>query len=224
MAGKLGRAFGHGHYRRGWHITATVGVFSVAASIGRLMGLNADQMASAFGIAAAQSSGMLRNFGTMTKSFQAGHSARAGYMSAWLAANGMTGCPDIFEGPRGFLAAYGDADTTLDIPDFGAPWKIFEPGIYVKRWPCCYGSHRGMAGVFELLSAHSLRAEEITRIDIGFLPEADKALIHKTASNGLEGKFSIEYCAAAAVIDGEVTLDSFRDEMVRRAPVQDMLK
>lgn len=224
VAGKLGRAFGHGHYRAGWHITATVGVFAATAAVGRLMGLKAGQMAHAFGIAAAQSGGMVRNFGTMTKPFQAGHAARAGYMAARLAADGMTAAADILEGPRGYIAAYGDSESSLDVPDFGAPWEILEPGIYVKRWPCCYGVHRGLAGVFQLVKDHAITADEIERIEVGFLPEADKALIHSSARTGLEGKFSIEYCVAAAVVDGSVTLASFQDQCVQRPVVQAMMQ
>lgn len=223
VAGKLGRALGHGHYRTGWHPTATVGAFAAAAMVGRLMRLDAGRMASALALAAAQSAGLVRNFGTMAKPFQAGHAARAGYMAARLAGLGMTGAADILDGNRGFLAAYGDADSLTEVPPVGAPWDILDPGLFVKRWPCCYGNHRGLAGIFELMQRHALRPDEIAGIEVGFLPEADKALIHRSASTGLEGKFSIEYCAAVAVMDGAVGLDSFRDDAVRRPAVQAMM-
>ncbi len=224
VAGKLGRALGHGHYMRGWHITATVGTFSAACMTGRLMSLDEGQLCNALGVAAAETAGLVRNFGTMAKSFQAGHAARSGYMASWLAREGFTGDDDILDRPGGLIAAYGDEHSTLDVPPFANPWEIFEPGIYVKRWPCCYGNHRGLAGVFELVGKHGIEAADITEINVGFLPDADKALIHRNPQTGLEAKFSIEYCAAAAVIDGRVTLDSFAEQAVHRPQVRALME
>src|SRR5262245_18845611 len=85
VGGKLGIALGNGHYQRGWHATATTGVFACAAAAGRLLGLDVTQMRHALGLAASQASGLIRNFGTMTKPFHAGHAARCGVQSALLA-------------------------------------------------------------------------------------------------------------------------------------------
>jgi 2-methylcitrate dehydratase PrpD len=223
VAGKISRALEHGHYGKGWHPTSTVGVFSTTAMAARLMGLNTLQLRHAFGIAAAQSAGMVRNFGTMAKPFQAGHAARAGYMAAWLAREGMTASDTILEGPRGYIAAYGDAHSDLTVPAPGDPWEIFEPGIYVKRWPCCYGNHRALAGIFALMDGHQITPDEVVRVDVGFLPDADKALIHKDPRTALAAKFSIEYCAAAAIVDGKVTLGSFTDAAVMRPDIRQVM-
>ncbi|AZQ68288.1 MmgE/PrpD family protein [Silicimonas algicola] len=222
VAGKLSRALGHGHYGRGWHPTATLGVFSATAMACRLQGLDATTTARAFGLAAAQSGGMVRNFGTMAKPFQAGHAARAAVISADLAAAGMTAAEDVFDGPRGYLAVYGNG-SAAPMPVPGASWDIFEPGIYVKRWPCCYGNHRGLAGIFELVARHGIAADEVQRVEVGFLPDADKALIHRAPTDGLSAKFSIEYCAAAALIDGRVTLASFEDSAILRPDIRALM-
>jgi len=224
VAGKLGRALGHGHYRRGWHITATVGAFCSAAIAGRLMGLDARALRHAFGLAAAQSGGLVRNFGSMAKPFQAGHAARAGYTAAKLAAGGMTADPDIFDGPGGLIDVYGDDHSTTEMPSLGDPWEILSPGLYVKRWPCCYANHRGLAGVFELARNYGVTVENVEEIAVGFLPDADKALVHFSPTTGLEAKFSIEYCAAAAILDGRIGPDSFTEEAVRRPTVQALMK
>ncbi|WP_018303333.1 MmgE/PrpD family protein [Wenxinia marina] len=222
VAGKLSRALGHGHYGKGWHPTATLGVFSATAMACRLQGLDARTTAQAFGLAAAQSGGMVRNFGSMAKPFQAGHAARAAIVAADLAAAGMTAAEDIFDGPRGYLAAYGDGPPA-PMPVPGDPWEIFVPGIYVKRWPCCYGNHRALAGIFDLVARHGIAADDVRGVAVGFLPDADKALIHRAPNDGLSAKFSIEYCAAAALVDGRVTLASFEDAAVRRPEVQALM-
>ncbi|WP_170235541.1 MmgE/PrpD family protein [Verticiella sediminum] len=227
VAGKLGVAVGDGHYFRGWHTTATVGVMSSTAAVARLWRLDPDQLRTAWGLAATQASGLVRNFGSMAKPFHAGHAARSALLSVWLARNGCTAERSIFDVPGGFLSTYaGEGATPLAecIERLGAPWEIAEPGIYVKRWPCCYANHRAVGGLLQLKEEHGLRADEIESIDIGFLPGGDGALISSNPHTGLEAKFSIEYCAAAAFIDGTLTMNSFTDDQVMRKPVRALMK
>jgi 2-methylcitrate dehydratase PrpD len=90
----------------------------------------------------------------------------------------------------------------------------------VKRWPCCYCNHRPVGGLFELIREHGIEPTEVTAIEIGFPPGSDTALVSTDPHTGLEGKFSIEYVAAAAVLDGKLTLETFTDTMVRRPEVR----
>jgi 2-methylcitrate dehydratase PrpD len=222
VAGKIGRVLGHPHYVQGWHSTATAGVFSATAAAARLWKLDAPALQTAWGIAASQSAGLIRNFGTMTKPFHAGHAARVGVLSAWLAQNGFTANPQIFD-ERGFFATYSPAGsesfaTLLD--SLGNPWEIQTPGIYVKRWPCCYCNHRPIGGLMQLVKEHGIRADEIESVEIGFVHGSDDALGGPKPQTGLEGKFSIEYVAAALLLDGKLTLETFTDPMVQRPEAQ----
>lgn len=220
-AGLIGRALGHGHYRRGWHITATAGAFAAATMAARLIGLDRQRTQYALGLAAAQAAGLVSNFGTMAKPFQAGHAARAGVSAALLAEKGMTAAEDVLDGKDGFLAMYGGH--VLELPDRGKSWEILDPGIYVKRWPCCYANHRALAGIFKLAARHQIDANEVEEVAVGFLPDADKALIHTCPKTGLEAKFSIEYCAAAALADGHVGLESFQDAAIARPHIRELM-
>ncbi|MBU2053933.1 MAG: MmgE/PrpD family protein [Proteobacteria bacterium] len=227
VAGKLGRALGDGHYLRGWHATATVGVFAAAAAAARLLGLSVDQMRHALGIAASESSGLLRNFGTMTKPFNAGHAAKSGVIATMLAKRGFTADTCIFDGKDGFLSAYGGADgqplgELLD--RLAQPWEVIKPGLFFKRWPCCYCNHRSIGGLLQMIPEHGLKPDEIEAVEIGFPPGSDAALISKDPRTGLQGKFSIEYVAAATLLDGKVTLESFTDEMVNRPEVRRLMQ
>ena len=226
IAGKLGRAIGQGHYLRGWHSTATIGAFSATAVAARLWGLDAARLQAAWGLAASQMSGLVRNFGTMTKPFHAGHAARTGVLSAWMARQGFTSDTAIFEGERSVLDTYGGADGVAleELAErLGKPWEMTEPGIYVKRWPCCYCNHRPIGGLLELMKKHEIKASEVDAISVGFPPGSDNALVSHNPSTGLEGKFSIEYVAAALVLDGKVTLETFTDAMVQRPAVRAMM-
>lgn len=227
VAGKLGHAMGHGHYLRGWHTTATVGIFSSTAAAARLWGLDAQELRVAWGLAASQVSGLIRNFGTMTKPFHAGHTARCAVQSVWMARAGFTADDHIFDDKGSALATYrGDDGAPLDelIERLGAPWEMLEPGIYVKRWPCCYCNHRAVGGILELIAKHGIRAEEVRQVEIGFLPGTDNALVSHDPQTGLEGKFSIEYAMAATLLDGNLKLESFTDAMVQRSSVRQLMR
>ncbi|MBI3042126.1 MAG: MmgE/PrpD family protein [Betaproteobacteria bacterium] len=228
IAGKLGCALGHAHYLRGWHMTSTVGVLAATAAAARLLGLDATGLRRAWGLAASQMSGLVRNFGTMTKPFHAGHAARCGVLSAWMARNGFTADEAILDGKGGALDTYrgereGEAASDLE-RCLGRPWEILEPGIYVKRWPCCYSGHRTIGGLFELIERHRLQADEMEEVAIGFLPGGDTALVSRDPRTGLEGKFSVEYMVAALLLDGRLVLETFTDAMVRRPQARALMR
>ena len=227
VGGKLGTALGSGHYQRGWHATATTGVFASTAAAARLLGLDPGQLRNAFGLAASQASGLLRNFGTMTKPFHAGHAARCAVQSALLARAGFTADTSIFDGKSSFFATYAEKDGQPFEPliaRLGEPWEATAPGISYKRWPCCYCNHRSIGVLLQMLGEHNIRAAEVQAIEIGFPPGTDTALIHTNPRTGLEGKFSIEYVAAAAVLDGKVGIDTFADTMVQRPEARALLQ
>jgi len=217
VAGKLGRATGPGHYFHGWHATATVGVFSATAVAARLWKLDTAQLQTAWGLAASQTSGLVRNFGTMTKPFHAGHAARTGMLSAWMAHHGFTAHTSIFD-DKGFFSTYGRGDgeplATL-LEALGKPWEMLSPAIYVKRWPCCYCNHRPVGGILQLIADHDISADEVEAVEIGFTRGSDDALGGPNPQTGLEGKFSMEYVAAATLLDRKLTLETFTDPMVQ---------
>ncbi len=226
VSGKLGRLFGNGPYIKGWHNTATIGVFSATAAVARLRGDSPEILRAAWGIAAAQSAGVLRNFGTMSKPFQAGQAARGAVLAEALAIRGFTADENIFDGKDGFPATYcadgADPDSVGEM--LGAVWELISPGNNYKRWPCCYCSHRALGGLLDLIASHGIRPDEIEEIGIGFPPGADEPLVYDNPVTGLEGKFSIQYPVAAIVLDGRLTVDSFTDEAVRRVDVRAWMK
>jgi 2-methylcitrate dehydratase PrpD len=227
VAGKIARALGNSHYIRGWHNTVTVGVFSCTAAAGRLMGLDAEQMGNALGIAASQSAGLVRNFGTMTKPLHVGLAARTGIQAAELAQLGFTADPHILDGADGFLTLYGGADgQPLDVllDGLGGPWEVVDPGIAAKKWPCCYQVHRALVGLGDLVREHQIDVAAITSIDVGFAPGSDAALIHDDPQTGLEAKFSAQYNIAAYLLDGTLGMSTYEDASVHRADTRALMQ
>src|SRR5271169_2333561 len=86
------------HYRRGWHITATCGIFGAAAACSRLIGLDAQRTASALGHAATQSAGLVESLGSMAKSLGVGNAAKNGLAAALFAEAGFTAADQAIEG------------------------------------------------------------------------------------------------------------------------------
>jgi 2-methylcitrate dehydratase PrpD len=140
-----------------------------------------------------------------------------------MAKQGFTANTAIFDGEHSFFSTYGGKDVeplAEGIARLGKPWEMEKPGIYVKRWPCCYCNHRPIGGMLKLISEHGIRADEVTGVDVGFLPGSDTALVSENPTTGLEGKFSIEYVTAALFLDGKLTLETFTDPMVMRPEVR----
>src|SRR3954452_12417619 len=101
---RIGRGVNLHHYEKGWHPTATLGVFGAAAACCHLMGLDRAKTAQALAIAASLASGIKANFGTMTKPLHVGHTARNGLFAAMLAREGFTANDAALEHRQGFLS------------------------------------------------------------------------------------------------------------------------
>ncbi len=220
---KLGLAIGNAHYAKGWHATATTGTMAAAAACAKLLGLDREQIGMALGIAASSSAGMRINFGTMTKPFHVGQAARGGLMAALLASNGFTATADILDHPIDYTRVFADkdeADASRIVGTLGSPWDIASPGLVVKKYPCCNSTHRTIDATLSLVSEHSPSLSEIESVVISMPPGEDIPLIYSRASTGLEGKFSMQYCIASAILDGRVDLNTFDQTSVDRPEVQ----
>jgi 2-methylcitrate dehydratase PrpD len=147
------RERGHLH-ERGWHPTGIYGALAAAAAAARLRRLDARRAATALAIAASSASGVVANFGSMTKPFHAGNSVRAGLVAARLAENGMSASAHALEHDRGFLAAvsqHGDVDRARPASTIGVEWRIGVEGVSIKKFPTCYCTHRAIDAMLELV-------------------------------------------------------------------------
>lgn len=212
------------HYRRGWHATATVGILGTVAGAGRLLRLSTEQVQHALGIAASMASGSRQNFGTMTKPLHAGLAARDAVLAVELAANGFTADPHQLEAPLGYFQLYGvEPDPARVREALEESSVLLAHGLNVKKYPCCYGTHR-MADAALALREHGLRATAVDSIKVAVEPDGLGAIIHHQPRTGLQGKFSGEYVLAACLLDGDVRLSTFTDDAVGRSDAQSLLR
>jgi 2-methylcitrate dehydratase PrpD len=217
---------GH-HHRKGWHPTGIFGPIGAAAACASLRRLDAERASNALALAASQSSGVMANFGTMTKPFHAGRSAHSGLIAARLAEVGFTASPDALEHTQGFLSAVspaGEADRETPAQALGSEWKIVKYRLGIKKYPACYCTHRALDAMLELLARHPLRPEEIERVTVSLSDTHSLILRNHRPQTGLEGKFSMEFAMAAAVIARRAGLAEYTDGFVRRPDVQDLMR
>jgi 2-methylcitrate dehydratase PrpD len=217
---------GH-HHRKGWHPTGIFGPIGAAAACASLRRLDAEGASRALALAASQSSGVMANFGTMTKPFHAGRSAHSGLMSARLAELGFTASLDALEHPQGFLSAVspdGEVDRESPADGLGSEWRIVKYRLGIKKYPACYCTHRALDAMLELLARQPLQADEIARITVSLSDTHALILRNHQPQTGLAAKFSIEFTMAAAVIARRAGLAEYADGFVRRPDVQDLMR
>jgi 2-methylcitrate dehydratase PrpD len=217
---------GH-HHAKGWHPTGIFGAIGAGAAIANLRRLSPQQTAVALALSASQAGGIMANFGTMTKPFHAGRAAHAGLISARLAELGFTASPDALEHPQGFLSAVspdGNPDRDGASPAFGEEWHITKQRLSIKKYPACYCTHRALDGMLDLLAKHPLKPADIAQITVSLSKTHSLILRNHTPQTGLEGKFSMEFAMAAAVVSRRASLGEYTDEFVRRPEVQQLMR
>jgi aconitate decarboxylase len=211
------------YHRKGWHPTAVMGPVAAAAAIANLRRLDAEKASMALAIAASMSAGVVANFGTMTKPFQAGRAAQSGVIAARLAAAGMTASADALEHSVGLLRALspqGRVDTETPLEGLGKVWRITQKGLNVKKYPMCYGVHRALDGMLDLVREHKLTPAGVTEIAVTTGKTQATMLRNHRPQTGLEAKFSMEFAMASALTAGRAGLSELTDGFVRRPEVQ----
>ena len=212
------------HYEKGWHPTATIGIFGAAAASARLLGLGAEQTATALAIAVSLAAGVKANFGTMTKPLHAGQCSRHGVYAALLAREGFTASPEAFEHKQGFFEVFngaGNYDAGKIVANWADPLDILKPGVGLKQYPCCAGTHSAIDATLLLRQRHGLTPDNVAKVES---VTHQRVLAHTDRPDprsNLDAKFSVQYCIARALMHGEVAFshfegDAYRDPSVRR--------
>lgn len=205
------------HFDRGFHPSATIGVFGATAVTARLFGATIGETSTAFAIAASLASGIKANFGTMTKPLQVARAAQNGLLAVALAKAGQTANPAAFEDRLGFANAYAGPDWPQLIPTavagLGNPWALADPGVDLRKlWPVCGSVVTTIEASIEIHNMSEFDASRIGSVVVGIharrVPQVDRA--HPLT--GQDARYSAQYAAAVSLLRGEPTGDDFRDE------------
>lgn len=208
-----------------WHPTGAFGAVACAAAGAVLLRLDAGQAANALAIAASHVGGLIANFGSDTKPLHAGRAAHDGLFSVAAAKQGFTGSADALEHPKGMLTAVSPRrNVDLDSPsEAGRIWKITRDGINLKKYPACFCGHRAMDGLFDLISQHDLRPDDVRAVTVHISPRNKSTLRYSRPQTGLQAKFSMEFAMAAMLQARRVGLAEVTDAFVQRPEVQEAM-
>ncbi|WP_137178181.1 MmgE/PrpD family protein [Roseomonas sp. AR75] len=226
-AARLGRNMNPSHYAAGWHATATLGTLAATVGAAKLLGLDARGVRMAVGIGASSAAGIRRNFGSAVKPLHAGLAARNGVVAALLAANGLVADADALDGERGFVHVFGGADrpdlSALRYDD-GALLEVVASGVGIKRYSCCGCTHSALDALLALRAAHAPDPDAVDSIHCTMNALVPDILVHHRPETPAQAKFSMEYCLAAALLDGDCGIAQFKLDRVTRADVQALLR
>jgi aconitate decarboxylase len=215
------------YHLKGWHPTAVLGTVGAAAAVAHLHGLTAQQCGNALALAASMASGLVANFGTMTKPLHAGRAAACAIEAVRLTMSGLTAAPDAIEHHAGYLAAlspHGRADRAAPASTLGRELRVLDTGLSIKRYPMCYATHRVIDGALDLAGKHDVKPAEVTQVRACIGVAQASMLRNRAPRTGLEAKFSLEFAVASALIARNVGLRELTDEFVMQPQVQDLMK
>ena len=220
---RLGNVMNPRHYHeRGWHCTSSIGTLGATAAAARILALTAPAVRNALGIAASAACGLKENIGSMVKPLHAGMAARNGLMAARLALRGFTSSDEALDGPQGYLAVMDSQHWSLEpaVTDLGIRWEILQTGITVKLYPSCAATHPPLDALLDLRRECGFAADDVEAIEVEADSMTPRLLIYDRPTTGLEAKFSMPFCAAAAVVYGRLGIDTFDAGPIRDPAVQ----
>ena len=217
------RSSGIGPGARGWHSNGILGSVAAACAASKLLGLSVPQTLAAIGLAAGSCGALTRDGGTMAKPFRTGHAAATGLTCALLAHSGFTSDDAAIEGRYGLLDALGP--TPEDVlqslgTDLGFKFNL-ETEPRIKPHSSCSATHNGWEAMLRLVQKHPVKAESVQSIECDLKPYP---LVRRTPQRGFEGRFSMAFCLAMALIHGRVKPDDFVNHNVDDPAVQELMR
>ena len=221
---EVGHALSEGSHHIGFHKMAVFGRIGATVACAKLLRLDVKQIEMALGMAGSMASGVSYNHGTMTKPLHAGLAARDGVIAAEMAARGWTAGDQILEHPAGFMASFcGESvDVWRLIKDLGKPYRV-QDAVGIKKYPCGGGNHRVIDALLALMKEHSFDYRDVEEVEVPQSYQSHYAMIAKPRT-GLEAKFSMVYIPAATLVQGYIDIDTFTDERIRDARIQQTME
>ena len=214
MMERLSKAANSSLRNRGFHTTPTTGVFGATIAAAKLQGLEIGQIVSALGLAGASASGLMEMYGpSMQKRFNPGPAARNGVTAATMAGLGFTGAATIFEGERGFLAAFTDKnDPGQLVADLDKPYQL---DIEFKPYSCARPIHNAIDCALDIRRKHNPDLSRIKSMHMARHPDWALYHLNKRPQTYHEAQVSLPYSVAVALTDGQALFAQYNDARLR---------
>ncbi len=217
------RSKGVGPGARGWHSNGILGPIASACSAGKILQLDSAKMVNALGLAVGSCGALTRDGGTMAKPFRVGHAAMTGINCVLLAQVGFTADESAMEGRYGLFEALGpltDDIVALLEENLGKEFEL-EKGVRVKPFSSCTATHAELEAMLRLVRKHRFDAGDVESIECDLKPYP---LVRQIPRRGMEGRFSMPFCLAVALIHREVKPNDFTEERLAEPSVQELMR
>ena len=187
------------------------GVIGATITAGKALKLNSGQLKSAIGIAMGRASGFIVNFGTDAHYIESAGACKDGLMAALFAQKDMTGNPNLEKWLLDLYAGHEhEIDTRKIVQGLGSSdWRVHE--IWVKKYPCCFLTHRHIDMMLDILAEHKISYEDIERVEIDVGP-VDYTCNRPQPKDTEDARFSFQHIMAALMLDGDIDSHHFTPE------------
>jgi len=218
MMERVSKAANSSLRNRGYHTTPTTGVFGATIATAYLQKLPAEKIVSALGMAGASASGLMEMYGpSMQKRFNPGPAARNGVTAATMAQLGFTGAATIFEGERGFLAAFTDKNDPSQLTaDYDKPYQL---DIEFKPYSCARPIHNAIDCALNIRREHAPDLKKIKSIQMARHPDWAHYHLNKRPQTYHEAQVSLPYSVAVALLDGQALFAQYNNARLGEAEI-----
>ncbi len=223
---RIGKGFGvESHRLKGWHVTGTAGTFGAAATCAKLFELDEKQTVDALAMAGTQSSGLwaFLEDGASNKKLHTGRSAQNGLTAVMLAKSKMTGPENILTANDGGLykAMSDNYDVKAVSDKLGEKFEVLYRDV--KPYPCCRSAHCAIEAALNIKNENNIDVKNIDEVliqsyEIGVKQCGSVNYPKKPA----DAKFSYKFVVAAALTNGQVTLDEFNQAFIDKKEVREV--
>ena len=213
---RIGTAVNPSHYLRGFHPTGTIATFGTAAAASKILGLNAEQVCNALGLAGSLASGINQYEvdGSVVKHLHPGNAARNGIMAAELAREGFTGPEGVIDGRLGFCHCFADEYELESITrDLGTEYAFLQ--IYFKPYCSCRYVHFAIEAALNILDEKPLDWEDVKEVKIRTHKNGKQCSDIPEFQTPLHARLSIQYGIASILVRGTAGLMDYTEEKIR---------
>jgi len=187
--------------------SGTTQTFGAVVAAGRLLGLGADQMLPAFGLAGAfaplpheakfgwdegQLSWVKDNVAWPTE---------AGVRAAQLATRGFPATHTILDGERGLARMMGSDryDPDRMVRELGTTWDILT--LSLKPYPCCRWIHSTLDVVREVIRDHGVAPQDVRRVTVRSIEALATWFDGRRPLTMVDAQFSVPHAVAMAMLE-----------------------
>ncbi|MFK9094454.1 MmgE/PrpD family protein [Bacillus salipaludis] len=223
---RFAKLLGPRHYEKGFHTTATAGVYGAVAAGAYYLDFPAEKFAHALNLCVSKISGSRSHFGTLIKPLHAGLAAQNAWQILHFVHHNVIGSENTILSKNGLLSMYAEhkQDPWQLFEQWGESWAVDTPGLWFKLYPCCSANAHVIDAVKDIKKKQKFTAVEVASVDLYFPPSGDAALVYTRPENGEQGRFSAEYCIALLLLEKDLSIDHFTVSSISEDVYDEMAK